>query len=212
MFDLKITNLSVMALCAASLAALLAFPDTGKAAMTLNVGQSGSNVLAIGSGTVNTAGLSFLSSANNSDGVQPGSGFFIIGGTANSAYTGISGPASFGPSNTFTPASSVSGDTFGLFANLSPPRFILPQNYVSNSPILAQATFNNQTISSLGLATGTYVYSWGSGPTADSLTINIPGVVPEPTSLSLLAAGAGTMLLLLRRRWQRRRETGIAAE
>jgi hypothetical protein len=49
------------------------------------------------------------------------------------------------------------------------------------------------------LTPGIYVYTWGSGPTADSLTINI-GVVPEPASAALIAAPVAIAALRRRRR------------
>jgi len=54
------------------------------------------------------------------------------------------------------------------------------------------------TLAGLGATPGTYVYTWGSGRTADSFTINI-GVVPEPVSLAMLGVPAAIALLRRRR-------------
>ena len=63
----------------------------------------------------------------------------------------------------------------------------LPLGYVSGAPLAsASATFSGATLASLGLTQGTYAYNWGSGGSADSLTVNI---VPEPTTGALLALG-----------------------
>jgi hypothetical protein len=49
---------------------------------------------------------------------------------------------------------------------------------------------------------GTYRYTWGTGPTADSFTVQIgPVAVPEPASLPVF--GLPAALLLLRRRTAR---------
>jgi MYXO-CTERM domain-containing protein len=59
----------------------------------------------------------------------------------------------------------------------------------------------NTTIAGLGLTPGTYTYTWGTGGTANSLTINISGV-PEPASLTMAATAAALIggLAIRRRR------------
>jgi hypothetical protein len=73
---------------------------------------------------------------------------------------------------------------------------VVPEGYVSGSQLSDTDTYFDETIAQLGLAPGIYNYTWGSGATADSLTINI-GVVPEPASVAVVAIPA---LALLRRR------------
>jgi hypothetical protein len=58
--------------------------------------------------------------------------------------------------------------------------------------------YSGVSLANLGLTPGTYVYSWGAGPTADSLTINV-GTVPEPASLAMLGVSAAIALLRRRR-------------
>ncbi|MEZ6192941.1 MAG: PEP-CTERM sorting domain-containing protein [Phycisphaerales bacterium] len=49
--------------------------------------------------------------------------------------------------------------------------------------------FTGTDFATLGVTEGSYVWSWGSGGSADSLTLNI---VPEPASVALLVlAGLG---------------------
>jgi hypothetical protein len=63
-------------------------------------------------------------------------------------------------------------------------QLILPQGYVSGTALSGTATWANQTLASLGLTPGQYVYTWGANATADSLTINLlttsPLVVTTP--------------------------------
>ncbi len=76
-------------------AACLAAAPPATAGVVINVYESGNDVVASGSGTVNTAGLSRIGIAINNVGVQPGSGFLIIGGKMNTTYSGFTGPADF---------------------------------------------------------------------------------------------------------------------
>jgi hypothetical protein len=59
-----------------------------------------------------------------------------------------------------------------------------------------------------GLAPGSYVYSWGLGNDADSLTLNIvdPNAVPEPDTLALVCGGVFSFLAFA----AMRRRTAIA--
>jgi hypothetical protein len=97
-------------------------------------------------------------------------------------------------------ASSASGDLVGLVpANLfnfdSNTVLYVPQGYVSGAPLSGTATWEGETIDSLGLFPGTYVWSWGDSAAADSFTLVIvapdgPGTpVPEPAAALLLGAG-----------------------
>ena len=69
----------------------------------------------------------------------------------------------------------------------------MPLDYVSGSAFLDSATYYGETFSSLGVTRGSYVWRWGSGPTADSFTLDIDSV-PEPSSFLLFALG---LLMLL---------------
>jgi hypothetical protein len=92
-------------------------------------------------------------------------------------------------------ASSGSG-ALGVLGDYE--RVVVPFGYVSGSALSETATWNDQTISSMGLTPGTYTWTWGSGIDADSLTLNI---APEPGSLLLFSA-AGLALPLFGR-WRR---------
>ena len=66
----------------------------------------------------------------------------------------------------------------------------------SGDSLSGSATYAFETFASIGLTPGTYVWSWGSGGSADSLTLNI---VPEPTAVFLLATGLAALAWRLRR-------------
>ena len=164
------------------------------AAVIINVQEVGNDVVATASGSIDLAALTFNVTLNPSNSAELSS----FGGSLNltslrtggvDRYTGAS-PIPFGPL-IFTASTSSIGDAFGL----SSAFIFVPSGYVSGEEISGSITFNNESIASLSVPPDTYVSNWGSGASADSLTIN---VIPEPSSalLSLLALAG----LPLRRR------------
>lgn len=165
---------------------------TAHAAYIVTFTEVGSNVAARGSGSIDLAGLLFLGD---------GGAFqsFVNAATATE-FTGASsetityesaatGPSNFGPGSGDVLADIGVGDIVGVFIDAS---FIMvPRDYVSGAPLLDTATYTGQSFASLGLTPGTYVYSFGSGASADTFTVQIGGStpVPEPAALTLLGAG-----------------------
>ena len=161
---------------------------SAQAGYIVTVEQVGSNVVATGSGTIDTTGLSFLQSSSGPTAEVNPSGGAIDTGTAGPAvefdvYTEFTGPTSFGSSSDFTAASSSSGDFVGIYGGggfYGPtPQLDVPFDYVSGTPLSDTATYGNATFTSLGVTPGTYEWTWGSGATADSFTLQI-GAVPAP--------------------------------
>jgi len=82
----------------------------------------------------------------------------------------------------------------------------IPAGYVSNAPLSTTSTWNGRTFASMGLVPGAYVWTWGSGGTADSFTLQIGApAAPVPTMtewamilMSLMLAG-GAALYIQRR-------------
>jgi hypothetical protein len=182
-------------------AALRGRADAGA---VITIEQVGSNVVAVGSGSYDVTDLTIVGVDTVLGGyVEPSAGILQIGGPAPGdygvEYAGISGPLSLGPgtNGTDTGQPPGGGNPFGVYGS----DLLAYTGYVSGQPLMATSIWLNATIGSLGLAPGTYVYTWGSGAHADSLTINI---VPEPSSLVMagvaMAAGVGA--------WARRRSPG----
>ncbi|MGC4032212.1 MAG: PEP-CTERM sorting domain-containing protein [Tepidisphaeraceae bacterium] len=170
------------------------YASSAPAAMIMNVYEAGNNVVVTASGTVNTAGLNyFIDNYAGIPVIEP-SGLWVGNGWC-SIYTGFSGPGSIGSGNGVF-ANSYSGDLFAV--TLFNGRLFVPQGYVSGTPLSGTSTANNATLAQFGFVNGTYVYTWGTGPTADSLTINVG--IPEPASLSLLSAAGFALLRRQRRR------------
>jgi hypothetical protein len=81
--------------------------------------------------------------------------------------------------------SNGNGDIVGFNTFLN-----VPQGYLSGHLLSSQATWDNQTFSSLGVTPGTYVWTWGTG--ADqrfTLEAEAPTAAPEPASLTLMGLG-----------------------
>ena len=179
-------------------AAALGFAVAGapaEASVVIDVSEVGGNVVATGGGTIDLSGLTPYLTAGGTAFVWAQFGNIDIGGPSGvytdiTEYNGVTGPTSFG-ANIPTQASSSSGDLFGV--NGSGPNGTgvdVPSGYASESALSGSATFDGQTFASLGLTPGTYVYTWGSGPSADSLTVQIgPAAIPEPVTWATLMLG-----------------------
>ncbi len=176
------------------------------ATFIVSIEQQGANVVATGSGTINLSALSFCCDSNPPPDVNAVLGRLSLGasGLVGAAWAGggFHGPGNFGSGGLFF-ATSGTGHHVEIAGQNS--FLAVPIGYVSGAALSDSATWNNATISSLGLKPGTYTWAWGSGPTADSFVIGIAAPassVPEPVSLGLLAtaiAGLGATRLSQRR-------------
>ncbi|MCG2633008.1 PEPxxWA-CTERM sorting domain-containing protein, partial [Bradyrhizobium sp. WYCCWR 13023] len=112
-------------------------------------------------------------------------GQILIGPTPTFAdvYQGVSGPSFFG----FGYASTVGGA--GDIFNIDGSRGYLdvPTGFVSGGSISSSTTFAHGTFTG-SLNPGTYVYTWGQGELADSVTVQIDAV-PEPSTWAMMILG-----------------------
>jgi hypothetical protein len=157
-----------------------AFSVSAKAqsSFIIDLYQDGDNVAATGSGDIDLTGLSFITDLTaQADELVP-DGATITLGTAPSAvtfYGGISGPGSFGSGDAEPDGTNGSGD---LVATSGGSILLLPQGYVSGTPLSDSATWDDTTLSGLGVTPGTYTWTWG--PDGEN-TFTLDAVaVPEP--------------------------------
>ena len=163
------------------------------AAFTLYLQQVGSDVVATGSGTIDTAGLTFFDNGGDTAAFEPDAAVASGGPTTFAdadIYEGFTGPTTFGSGDNTFPTSG-SGDAVSVIGSAG--QLFLPAGYVSGTALSDTDTYANQTFATLGFTPGTYTYTFGSGANADSFVVTS---APEPALSVLALAGLG----LLRRR------------
>jgi hypothetical protein len=187
-------------LAAIGLAMLIRTAPPAHATYMLTLEQVGRNVVATGSGPIDLTGLSSAGPGLTGARVFPDGAEIITGPVGSEGllrsdlYTGYTGPTSFGSGGEAI-ANSGSGDIVGI--GMSGIDLVVPSGYASGSPLSDTATYINQTFASLGVTPGTSVWTWGSGPTDDTFTLQIGAVAatPEPDSLLLVALPLGLVIL-----------------
>jgi hypothetical protein len=177
----------------ASAFASLAIPVSVMADVTIDIEQSGSDVVATETGSIDLSTLTFHASGTNGGPTIIPNGAAILMGNPTSGtedtYNINSGPTSWG-SGAQINASSTTGTYFGMTRVFS--FLVVSNNYVSGSPISGTATWNGQTLSGMGLTDGTYVYEAGSVPQTITIEIGQAAAAPEPATLWFaLIGGAG---------------------
>jgi hypothetical protein len=136
--------------------------------------------------------------------IQPNTGVFMVGKVPADSIDQYSNPLNFmGPSggNSFGTGGSAFGSSgfggatcqnptrdCGLLGLIPGGQFLrTPFDYVSGEMLPnSTTTYAGEDFASLGLDVGMYTWTWGSGGTADSLTLNI---VPEPSTAALMTLG-----------------------
>ena len=179
-------------------------PAQGSGIVTAS--QVGNDVVFSGSGTLNLTGITYQGLTTVFGGIDFGREMLLGANPttlANVQAFGnagqITAPSPFGI-DLFTQASSGTGARFGIGYDVLPgaqphPQVVVPANYTSATSLSGTSTFTGKTLASLGIQPGTHVWSWGSGASADTLTLTI---VPEPARMAYLLAALGWLAALRR--------------
>jgi hypothetical protein len=173
-----------------AIAVLIAHTATSRGAYIVTFSQVGANVVATGSGSINTTALTSAGTTTTlAPRVTANNAAVALGpaGPNVDVYVGFSGPTQFGTGGQVD-ASTSSGQRVGIRAgNLAGAiGLFVPLNYVSGQTLSNSSnTWNTTTIAALGLNPGTYTWTWGTGSTSDAFVVFIPAAVPEPSSLVL---------------------------
>jgi hypothetical protein len=158
------------------------------AGYTVTLQQVGPDVVATGSGAIDSNGLTFSQSTTLNAGLRPTGGgplhtAFINTGPISSnvdMYYPLTGPTSFGTGGP-TAASSGSGYMVGILtATYLPNRLSVPTGYISGTALSGMAIYRGKTFATLGVTPGTYVWTWGPGAN-QKFTLQILPVNPTPT-------------------------------
>ena len=164
---------------------------SAQAAYIVTFSETGNDVTASGSGAIDLAGLTFITSGFTTPEVAPTFATEATGGAGDvDEYSGATGPFSFG-SGDFTGATTGAGDLVGVQALLAEPAgfIFVPKGYASDAPLSDTATYAGQSFATLGLAPGVYRYSFGSGTDADAFTVEVGAPVPEPSTWAMMLIG-----------------------
>jgi PEP-CTERM motif-containing protein len=166
--------------------------DPAQAAYIITFSETGNDVTASGSGAIDLAGLTFITSGATLSEVAPTFATEATGAAGDvDEYLGVSGPFSFGP-GVFTSATTGNGDLVGVqVLRADPPEgfIFVPMGYASGAPLSDTATYAGQSFATLGLTPGVYLYTFGSGTDADSFTIKVGAPVPEPSTWAMMLLG-----------------------
>jgi len=145
----------------------------GAGQFVITVSQQGPDVVWDGTGYFNLAALTKTGSSSIGAGYNANQAIWAIGPSATiDQYTLISTfPSTFGAGG--TSVSATAGSTFGILPSGGGRALYVPSGYVSNTVISGNATYNNTTISGLGLTPGTYTWTWGTGGNVSSIVMTI---------------------------------------
>jgi hypothetical protein len=186
--------------CGVLLVSTLIVATNVHATYTITMTESAGDVVAVGSGSLNTTDLSLniLSPINRLAYVVPNDAAVVAGPSSFrqvDIYETVNGPTSVGTGAVLVQANSGSGDLVGISEGDS---LFVPTGYVSGNPLSGTATWTGTTFAGLGLTPGTYTWTWGSGPNADSFVLQVgPAPASSPQSIPTLSEWAMIMMAAL---------------
>lgn len=180
---------------------LSALAATASAAVNITIRQVGADVVGTVSGSLDiTSGVGtpgFQATPTSGLLARSNSGYYYAAGAGaheQFSVTWITEQQLF-PTNAVRAASASSGDFVGVsYASLA-AHIQLPSGYSSGASLSGTSTWAGQSINSLGLTPGTYVFDYGP----DRVTFNVVDPTPQPVpsmsvvGLILTALGLGVV-------------------
>ena len=149
-------------------------PSSGASGnFNVTITQVGPDVVWSGSGSFNLTALTSSGPGSVSSGFNAGQAIWAIGVSGlTDTYSGVTTyPTTFGIGG--VGVTSSLGSIFGILSGPSGRSLYVPSGYVSNTTISGSATYASQTIAGMGLTSGTYTWSWGSGGNTSTLVMII---------------------------------------
>jgi hypothetical protein len=189
-----------LALAMVPIAMAVLFGGDARADLNITIQQVGNDVVTTATGSLDITGVPIYGNGYGTPFLIPVIAAVGVGSTSSLHYEefqGVSGPTSFGSGGIFSP-SSGSGDVIAL--NGAYHLIAVPWLYVSGTSLSGTDTYDNQTLSSLGLTPGTHTYTFAD----NNITVQISSAaaVPEPSTAVVAVFGA---VAFLSYGWSRRR-------
>lgn len=178
-----------------------AWAHPASAAVTINLVETGDNVVATFSGTLNFGSL-FPTGPGSASGsfINPSLSAFTLGaipestGNATTYVGSITAPASFGTGEAAS-ASTSSGDYLRVSSVLHFSTDRLNAGFSNGDAVSGSSTWLNHSFASLGLTEGSYTWTWSG----DSIVMNV-SAVPEPSAYAAILGGLILGGVMTRRR------------
>ena len=173
---------------------------TAQASYIVNATEVGGNVVFAGAGSLDLTAWTYQGGTNSQAGVKADE-VVVIGAlsTIDIYYqpTNYAGPTSIGPGTGFFGTTAGTGDMAGIRFDID--NLLVTTGYTSGAALSGAFTLTSSTFASLGLTPGSYEWTWGSGASADSFTLNV-GAVPVPAAVWLFGSGLLGLVGIARRK------------
>lgn len=168
------------------------------AALTITIQESGADVVATASGSLDVSGLG-NPSPNNYTGAlaytSPNQWLYAVGRSVTPTPADVynvtwNTAQQLYPSAVSNLATSNSGPAVGVaWASTAGQNLAVPPGYTSGTPITSSSTWSGATLASLSLTPGTYLFDYGTDTVTFRILASSPaGATPIPavSTLSLL--------------------------
>jgi hypothetical protein len=201
---LSANNSVLLALAPLAVTTVLATERPAQAILTYYIYESSNNVVVETSGSINLPTYLGTIGCSATGVIDSSSGIICTGDASILDLYSITGPGSFGSGGQVFGSSSTGLGT-GFSGNFGSGIFGIDPSYISGDPIISSVTFNNTTLSGLGINTTGLLGTWTLAETFDTIELRTgaaagaPAAVPGPLPLFGAAAAFGYSRRLRRR-------------